>query len=316
VSDLRTRFETAFRDAADALAPDSVPLPPSSETVGAWLCLNTVRSRGHWLDAAAEGARQRLDSGLDDLDEAGRIRWLHTASRGWVQRASGPFRALADALAPQVRPCPASVPALLRYWRITGRSGWLEQSLRALPSAGSAVDPVGAEALHAAWLATADPELLERAVAHVEGLTPEDVAIHHWPLLAELQGLDLDAFEAAEERVAATPAAQRLYPLAALCLPPLTLRIRYALKEELREGPVAEAITCPYPGLRIEFAEHSERHQVDITPIRDGQEGETLYDVAVVDQFIEMLLESVDRTALLGGGPRRRGTRKSRLRRR
>jgi len=303
----RDLFSRRFRAAAEAVDPASNRLPPSPDLLAAWLTLHAVRGQTRWMDAALEAT---VDAPTADRPAA----WLEAACRGWVQRASRQFRSLADSLERQVPDEPASVPALLLLWRTTGLRRLLDRALALVPDEVAPGDFVGAEAAWRAFLATADDSLRDRAAA---GFGDDVAAVPplHWPTFAAVTGLDADAFGAHADRLDDLSPARQLLVSAALACPLLELRVEWFVARELREGPMAEAATYPWPALRLSFQQMpGGRDQLRIVPYLDGEEMPAIIDVGVVVAALEMVLESADRTALLEGSGRRRG--RSLLRRR
>jgi hypothetical protein len=258
----------------------------------AWLTLVALRGEAPWLGAAAAAAEAALrrDGGAHGteglpLDE--RADWLMLACEGWVRRAAGPFRALADRLADRIPDDLRAVAPLQRYWRISGRSRWRE---RLLGIAADARNGGGA-----ASLATADDGWLADARRAVGGLDPDACPVADWPLLAELRGLGVEDFGAAMASWPATEpgpsAADVVRAGAALLLPELRLRVQWWIAAELAEGPVSEALTFPWPSLRVQFERLPDLDQVRIVPSLAGRELPVIEDVGVVASALGRIVE-------------------------
>lgn len=288
----REAAQAAFREAALAIDPErSRPDAPSSELVRAWLTVQTVRTQPRWL-AAAEDAVMPIASGARTIPDDDVADWVATCCAGWVQRASGPFRAAAERLLPRLPESATAVPAWIGWWRITGRREARERAL--------ALSTTDARGAYEAWLATADATQRDRAVASV-GTGPAS-----WPLRAAL-GLDVDWDS---DALAPLSPASRLLAVAPLAAPPVHLTVAWFIAEELGEGPMAEAATFPWPAMRFAFTRLPHRDQIRFSArLGDGPE-EELEDVGVVAAWLEEITRAADRGPLLDGAPpraRRRG---------
>ena len=302
----------AFRDGARALDPDTFSGVASPSVLGAWLCVQTVRTQPKWLKAAAHAVQSLEPSRIDDDDVAD---WVDVCCRGWVQQAIGPFRAAARGLLPRLPERAGSAPALLGWWRITGERAPLDRALALLRCADDGLDPALGVALRLGYQATADESLRERALAALGGLDGLEELPWAWPALADLRDLDAEAFAGPLESlrgVSEDPslAAQIVPAAAALALPPLVLEAQWFMEEELREGPMAEAATFPWAALRLRFGRLAVRDQIHFVARYDGGEPEELEDVGVVAPWLSTLVARADRGPLLDGAPmrtRRRG---------
>ena len=289
-------LQSAFRTAAAAIDPQAgTPVDPSPLLVRAWLTVQSVRTQPRWL-TAAEDAVQPIAAGTRRVDDDAVAAWVLTCCLGWVQRASGPFRAAAERLLPRLPDSAEAVPALLGWWRITGRRDARD---RALALAQQHPSP---RALHAAWLATAEVRLWD-AARSLLGSAPHAPA--DWPLAADLSDLDPD-----HAALAGLAPAEIVLATAPLAAPPLHLDVHWHIAEELAEGPMAEAATFPWPALRIRFHPMAQRDQIRFEArLADGPT-EELEDVGVVAAWLEEITRAADRGPLLDGAPvrsRRRG---------
>ena len=98
---------------------------------------------------------------------------------------------------------------------------------------------------------------------------------------------------------------------AALGLPLLQLEVQWWLESELHEGPVAEAVTFPWPALELTFSKLEERDQVRFTPQLDGHVFETILDAGVIGAGLSEILSQADRSPFLeAAGMRRRSLRR------
>ena len=277
--DPRTQDAVArFRAAERALTSGR---PDSPATLRALVILHTLRGGSTWLGLAVALAERSLD------DPA---RWMRAACEAWVVRAD-PFGAWIREAVEHLPPGATGAADRLRAWRVTGRRALLDDALEALP-ATTLPALARAELLHLVWLATADEGLRAEAAALLPALGHLPLAA--WPLAADLLDLALSDLPPVPE----APPEEVVPALAPLLLPPLELRVRHARPAELREGPVAEAITFPYAALRVRFAPHDGDHQVDFTPVTRQGVGETLDDVAVVSAMLEQVTTDLGLGAL------------------
>ncbi|MCO4774295.1 MAG: hypothetical protein KDA24_30005 [Deltaproteobacteria bacterium] len=296
----------AFRDAARAIDPDTFTGQTTPEILRAWLCVQTVRTPPKWIGAAS-AACQALD--LTRIPDAEVAPWVEAFCLGWVQQASGPFRNAARALMPRLANHWRSVPALLGWWRITGEPAPLKRALEALALASDAVDPELAVALRLGFLATADPVLLDRALRAL-GDAPSTLPPRAWPAAVDLLDLGPDDFGDALAALPSPPPPEMLPAAGALAAPPLHLDVHWWLVDELREGPMAEAATFPWPALRIRFKRLPERDQIHFFASLGDAPREELEDVGVAAPWLESLVARADKSPLLDGMParvRRRG---------
>ena len=289
-----------FRAAARALDPDAVATP-TPDIVRAWLTIQTARPQPRWLAAAVDAA-QRTD--LPFADDA--CAWVEVFCRGWVQQAIGPFRRAAEQLLSSLPDHPRAAAALLGWWRITGDRPTLERALSLLES--TEADP---EALRLGWHATADAAFYHRATALL-GEDPSLLPLHLWPVAADLLDLGPDAFARPLATWASSPPPPEgvAVAAAALALPPLRLVAAWWIPDELREGPMAEAATFPWPALRIRFERLPHRDQIHFRAALGDAAEEELEDVGVVAPWLESLVAAADRGPLLSDAvrpTRRRG---------
>jgi len=296
---------SAFRSAAAEIDPATGGSQrPSAARISAWITIEAVRGQTRWLDAAVTAAQAQSTRGSGS-DAA----WLSAWCKAWVSRAAPGFRQQADALAEQVRPGPDSTAALLSYWRITGRKRWLDRALEGLPSTAQPGDASVAEAFRQTWRATAAPEfrtLAERSYGDIESLELDAL-----PGAAEVLGRGGITEALLTRRLETASPETVVQSTAALGLPLLHLEVQWWLQSELYEGPVAEAITYPWPALEISFSKLPNRDQVRFIPELDGHEFPTIVDAGVVGVGLGEVLKEADRSAFLeAAGGRRRGRRR------
>ena len=293
--------QAAFRDGARALDPDAWSGPFSPSVLRAWLSIQTVRLQPKWLLAAS---RRTQDLPLDSLPDEDIADWVDAFCAGWVQQASGPFRNAARRLLPRLPTDWRGSAARLAWWRITGEPGPAREALAALASAPDLVDPDLAVALRLGFLATADDTLRARAVAAL-GDAPTALPPRAWSTAADLLDLTASAFAFPfPVDPEATTAA------AALAAPPLHLEVHWWIEDELREGPMAEAATFPWPALRIRFVRLPTRDQIHFVARLDDGPAEELDDVGVAAAWLESIVARADKSPLLDAAPartRRRG---------
>ncbi len=291
----------AFRDGARALDPDAWSGPFSPRVLRAWLSIQTVRLQPKWLLAAS---RQTQDLSLDSLNEDDIADWVEAFCAGWVLQASGPFRNAARSLIPRLPTDWRGSAARLAWWRITGEPDPAREALAALSSAPDHVDPDLAVALHLGFLATADDTLRARAVAAL-GDDPAALPPRAWSTAADLVDLTADAF------VFPSPVdPEATIAAAALAAPPLHLEVHWWIEDELREGPMAEAATFPWPALRIRFVRLPARDQIHFVARLDDGSAQKLDDVGVTAAWLESIVARADKSPLLDVVPprnRRRG---------
>jgi hypothetical protein len=291
--------QALYRAAVERLDPDARPLVEDPTVLRACLCVHSVLGHTRWLDAACRIAEPLVGGPLPE-DAIG---WLHACSEGWVQRASGPFRRAADRLAEEVAPSVEAVPALLLHWRTTGRDRWFDAARDAAPQ--TVDDLPSAAAAWALYEATADEERADAARTFLRALDPAGVAPRWWPLLADALELGAPAFSASISDEPAE-AAWALLGAAAVALPPLRLHVHWWIEQELREGPMAEAATFPWPSRRLRFHRLPHRDQLRLQPVVGDVEHELILDVGVIAEYLAHCVADVDRSALVGRGRRRR----------
>ena len=287
----------ALRTAVSALTKESSGLS-TSQHLRSWLALYQITEKKRWLDLLREASSASVLSSLSPED---RGEWLRLCCDCWVIDAAGPFRGAANTLSSHDLRGTRAIPGLLRNWRITGESRFRDQALVQLPArpAGEAFDE--AAALHAAYHATGNERHLEAAKAPFLGLSPADVPLRWWPLAWDI--LSWDALRVAET-VAKwqddMPPAHDIVPaLAPICLPPIDLEVRWWDARELDEGYVAEAVTFPYPALRLQFVRRNSPGQVVFASHLDGEPREVLEDAGVVASLLSNLIDEVNRQAVV-----------------
>ena len=304
--ELRPLLAAAFREAASAIDPaGELPATVTPARVEAWVCVESIRGQTRWIEAAVGAAKS------DDRSDAPASAWLSAWCRAWASRAAPDFRKQADTLAPTIPDEPSSVPALLAYWRITGRNEWLERALRSLPQRAIPGDLCGAEAFRQAWRATASADHAEASRRCYDRLA--DLPLEALPGACELLGHeDLEEERLGELVDEASPESVVL-AAAALGLPRLLVKIEWWIERELYEGPVAEAITYPWPALEVRFSKLASRDQVRFVPTIDGTQFPVIEDAGVVGAGLSSLLSDVDKSAFLeAAGRRKRSLRRSR----
>ena len=290
---LQNLLAAAFREAAAAIDPVRVRGAASTpQRIEAWVTGEAVRGQTRWIEAAGRAAEDGANRA-----SASASAWLHAWCKAWGSRAVPGFRQEADRLAPTLPSEPSSVPAWLAYWRSTGRAEWLNRALAALPSEPSPGDLELAEALRQAWRATASDDLAKAAGRSYGDLS--QVPLIGLPGACELlgrEGLDPDHLETLLETAAPE---ETIISTAALGLPLLELEIQWWIERELREGPVAEAITYPWPALEVRFSKLDQRDQVRFVPRLDGVEFPVIDDAGVVGAGLSGLLSEADRGPFL-----------------
>ncbi|MEE2828926.1 MAG: hypothetical protein VX498_07045 [Myxococcota bacterium] len=300
MSPSRARLQAAFRAAAASIDPArSTPARVPPELLDAWLTIHAVRGQTRWLDAAIATADRVLQDA--DSDPAS---WLGPCCRGWVLRAAPGFRAQADRLAPSLPREPRSVGPLLAYWRITGRGGWLQAAMDALPDQAEPGDLEAAEAFHQAWRATASEQHLAHARRGFD-IPFAEIPLRYWPSASQTLPWSEEDLEDLADRVEAAAPEQVVLVSAALALPVLHLTVQWWIERELREGPVAEAATFPWPALHLSFERLAERDQVRFLPRLDGRAFEPIIDAGVVAAALTEILSEADRSPFLESSGRR-----------
>ena len=285
-----------LRSAVPALASTN------SEETGAqhfrsWLALYQITEKQRWLNLlrdAGSATRQRSLSATDYGE------WLRLFCDGWVVDAAGPFRGAANGLSGQTLEGASAVPGLLRNWRITGEDRLRDRALVQLPTSPAA-DFEAAAALHAAYHATGDERHLDAARVAFANCTPADIPLRWWPLAWDILGWDDELIAGTIENWGSTPPpAHDIIPaLAPICLPRLDLEVRWWDARELDEGYVAEAVTFPYPALRLRFVRRESPGQVVFVPSLAGERRERLEDAGVIASLLRHLMDEVDRQAVV-----------------
>jgi len=301
-------LESIFREAAEALDPSS-PSPATPASVRGQLTVYAVRGQRRWLEAAMAGLAGARAGATDDPTD-----WLDAACRGWVSFADRSLRLFAEELVGQLGEGAATVPARLLYWRTTGLRWVLDGALAMTPKDGIEGDCTTAAAAWGAYLASADEEF---AVAARRGFGGGLATIppRLWPAAAA--ALDLgpeDVTDEALEALRAAPPGVRLEAAGCLAAPIIRLEVEWFVASELREGPMAEAATYPWPAVRISFRKMDDRNQIKFHPSLAGEQLETIEDAGVVAAALEHIVDESDRGGLMEGMGRRRG--RSLLRRR
>lgn len=300
-SSTNTLLAAAFRAAAGALEPAArAGSPVTPGQVEAWLTIEAIRGQTRWMDATIAAAQPGAL-----LAEASKAEWLLAWCRAWVSRAAPAFRKHADRLAPSLGTEPSSVAPLLAYWRITGRRRWLDSALDALPAEAVPGDLVAAEAFRQAWRATAGDEFRARACSCYDD--PRALPLAALPGAAELLGRDWLDEDLLDPLLDSASPEDTVQAAAALGLPLLRVTVQWWLETELREGPVAEAATFPWPALELSFERLDERDQVRFVPEFDGRAFEPIVDAGVVGAGLTEILREADRSLFLeAAGARRR----------
>ncbi len=291
--------QALYQAAVARIDPESGPLINDPAVLRACLCVHSVMGHRRWLDAACRIAEPLLSGPLP----SDRVAWITACAEGWVQRASGPFRRAAERLAEGVEPSVEAVPALLLHWRTTGRARWFDAAMEAAPD--DVTDLPSAAASWAIYGATADPGRADAARGWLARLDPADAAPRWWPLLADALDLGAEPFSAAPSPDPAD-AAHALLGAAAVALPPLHLHVHWWIDRELREGPMAEAATFPWPSRRLRFHRLPHRDQLRIQPVVGDVKHDLILDVGVIAEYLAHCVADVDRSGLVGRGRRRR----------
>jgi hypothetical protein len=296
-------LEARFRAAADELESRDV-LASSAAELRARLVLHQVRRGTRWLDGALKAVEAKGFPGASDDPAPER---LFACCEGWVLRAIGVFRPAAEAWLTRIEDSPEAVPALLRYWRITGDENVLQRALAVTPPAPESGDLVGAAACWAAHQATAGEDLARAARAALPD-DPTRVPVALWPLAAHVHDLEPDAFTAAVHGWDDAPprAEDAIVACAQLALPRLIVDVQWWFDSDLFSGPVAEAATFCYPNVRLRFGRLPHPAQAVITAILDGEASEPLEDIGVISALLDDIVAQVDRTALRDAPRRRR----------
>ena len=286
----------ALRAAVPALARTNAA-ETSTQHFRAWLALYQITEKQRWLDLLRSSGSTASQRSIPSEDYG---EWLRLFCDGWVVDAAGPFRGAANNLSAQTLEGALAVPGLLRKWRITGESRFRDRALVQLPT-GPAVDFETAAALHAAYHATGDERNLDAARAPFANCTPADVPLRWWPLAWDILGWDDELIACAIESWGSEPPpAHDIIPaLAPICLPRLDLEVQWWDARELDEGYVAEAVTFPYPALRLRFVRRESPGQVLFAPFLAGEPREQLEDAGVIASLLRHLMDEVDRQAVV-----------------
>lgn len=304
----QARLEAMFRGAAEELDP-SGPAPATPSRVRGQLIVHAVRGQRRWLDAALAGLEQGSRSASQDPTD-----WLDAACRGWVSRADGSLRALAEDLIRHLPDEVSTVPARLLYWRTTGLRSVLEGALALAPSEVAEGDAVGGAAAWGAYLATAEGAFADAARRGFGGPLAE-VPGSLWPTAADALDLAPEGIpEVAIDALERADAGTRLVAAASIVAPVVRLEIEWFVASELREGPMAEAVTFPWPAIRFSFRPMRDRNQIKIHPSLAGEPLDVIEDLGVVAAGLDLIVAEADRSELMEGIGRRR--KKSLLRRR
>lgn len=270
----------------------------TSQHLRAWLALYQITEKKRWLDLL-RGASSAAS--LDSLSPEERGEWLRLCCDCWVIDAAGPFRAAANKLAADKLSGTRAIPGLLRNWRITGETRFRDQALAQLPAKAAESGFDEAAAFHAAYHATGDEQHLEAARAPFTDCSPTDVPLRWWPLAWDI--LHWDAQQVAETVASwqdgMHPAHDIVPALAPICLPPVDLEVRWWDARELEEGYVAEAVTFPYPALRLQFVRRTSPGQVVFASRLDGEPREILEDAGIIASLLSNLIDEVNRQAVV-----------------
>jgi hypothetical protein len=307
----RESCREALRQAVPALEA-AAPAQASSQHLRAWLTLYQLTERRGWLDKLRAAVSPHA---LSKLPAEQRGEWIRICCDCWVVDAMGPFRGAVSSLLRELQGGPAAVPALLRNWRITGDRSYAERAFEQLPASPGVGAYAAAAAYLAAYHARGKPEHLHAAAAAFEGAAPADIPLRWWPLAWDvLRWSPTDLSDAIAPWVESAPAPEDVLPaLVAASLPAIDLQVLWYEPRELEEGYVAEAVTFPYPALRLRFQRMDVPGQVRFAPSLDGEEREPLEDAGVVATLLSHLVEEVDRQSVVGATRARPG--RGRLRR-
>jgi hypothetical protein len=290
-----------FRAAAEELDPSGSRITPSPSSVRAQVVVYWVREQRRWLDAALAGL------GSAGLRAGGApAAWLEAACRAWISHADRSIRALTEQIMGQLGDGPSTVPARLIYWRTTGLRWVLDEALEMTPTDVLEGDAVGAAAAWGAYTATAREDFATAARRGFGGSLAE-VPAALWPTAAE--ALDIEVEDVSGEAIDALEEADpgdRLVAAAALVAPVIRLGVEWSVASELREGPIAEAATFPWPALRLSFFTMDRRDQIHIHPTLDREPWKVIEDLGVVAAGIQQLVDEADRSALMEGMGRRK----------
>jgi len=238
---------------------------------------------------------------LSRLPPEQRGEWTKICCDCWVIDASGPFRGAVSTLLRELPGGPAAVPALLRNWRITGDRSYAKRAFEQLPEPPASGAFEDAAAYLAAYHARGNPEHLLAASAAFDGANAADIPLRWWPLAWDvLDWTPADLSEAVAQWSTVAPAPEDVLPaLAAATLPALDLRVLWYDALELEEGYVAEAVTFPYPALRLRFERSEGPGQVRFAPSLGGEQREQLEDAGVVATLLSHLVDEVDRQSVV-----------------
>ncbi|MBJ95645.1 MAG: hypothetical protein CMP23_14375 [Rickettsiales bacterium] len=268
------------------------------------LLLYQLSDRQHWLQRLRDACRVQDFPGLEPT---ARGAWLELLCDAWVVDANGPFRGNAAQLS--ALPCsgPQAINGLLRYWRITGEASFKEHALQLLKELDNTTGPAHAAAMLAGYRATGAQELLDEARRRLARPRPETLTIGWWPLARDL--LDWGAEDVVDYVQSwpngAPPPAAQICGLAPILLPILELKIRWWEASELDEGYVAEAVTFPYPAMRMRLERRDSPGQVYFEPSLGGNHYQQLEDAGIVASLLEQMVSEVDRQGILHGARRR-----------
>jgi len=294
----------ALRRAVPAL--EAAPARTTSQHLRSWLVLYQLSEKQRWLEKLRSAVTGRS---LARVPEEERGAWIRLCCDCWVIDAAGPFRDAVRTLLEALPPGAGAVPALLRNWRITGNGSYRLQALEQLPAAPTPGDFAAATAYRAAYHATGSPEHLDAARLSLGAATAADIPLRWWPLAWDV--LDWTAADLVDEVAgwtASTPPAEEVVPaVAASCLPSLDLRVLWWDSRELQEGYVAEAVTFPYPALRLRFERMNSPGQVRFAPSLGGQDREALEDAGVIAPLLSHLVDEVDRQGVVNAARSRPG---------
>ncbi len=295
------RLEAAFRAAADELAEHD-PQAQTAAELRARLVLQQVRRGTRWIDEATRGVEA---CGTPEASDDPAFEFLFACCEGWVQRATGPFRAAAEAWLARVVDDVDAVPGLFRYWRITGNEAVLRRALDATPTNPAPGDLGAGAAAWAAFQATAREEYAVAARAAVP-TDPSRVPVARWGLAAHVHDLGPEDFAGAADALDDARPEDVIPACAQLALPLLVVDVQWWYDSDLFSGPVAEAATFPYPNTTLRFRRLPHSAQAVLTPILAGKATDPLEDIGVIAELIDDVVSHVDRTALRDAPRRRR----------
>ncbi len=284
----------------------AAPQRATTQHLRSWLALYQLTEKRRWLDKLGAAL---VPSGIDHVAPEERGEWARICCDCWVLDASGPFRETVRALLPTLPAGAAAIPALLRNWRITGDSSYCTRALEQLPEPPEVGEYLGAAAYLAAYHATGDPDQLQAASGAFVGAHAAELPLYWWPLAWNLLSWSPEELVDTVSSWSrdAPPAHEVLPALVAATLPSLDLRVLWWDNRELAEGYVAEAVTFPYPALRLRFERMERPGQVRFAPSLGGAPREILEDAGIIASLLSHLVDEVDRQGVVTAGRPRPG---------